>query len=245
MHNLYYRYTRHLVLSDIGVNGQDFLLKSKVLCVGAGGLGSPALTYLVSSGIGCIGIVDFDIVDLSNLNRQFIYNIFDIGKDKVFSAFNFLKKLNNDVFIFVYNSRLSEYNFFDIMSNYDIVLDCTDSLESKFLISDCAIKLDIPVIHGSVFGFSGYISMFTRQDGCYRCLFDSFSHINCVGHGILGPVAGVVGAIQAIEAIKYLLVKFNLCDFNDLRSKVLVLDFKNLNFMVLNFKKKVNCISCF
>lgn len=242
MHEKYYRYIRHIVLSDIGLKGQDLLFKSRVLCVGAGGLGSPVLTYLASSGIGYIGLVDFDVVDLSNLNRQFIYNIFDVSNDKSFSAFNFLKKLNTDIFIFPYKAKLSKNNFFDIMAGYDIILDCTDTLESKFLISDFAMKLNLPVVHGSVFGFSGYVSMFSRFSGCYRCLYQSFSYVNCVGHGIIGPVAGIIGSIQALETIKFLLNKGNV--FNNLFSRVLVLDFKKLNFLTLTFKKSFECIGC-
>lgn len=244
MYANYYRYIRHIVLSDIGIAGQDFLFKSKVLCIGAGGLGSPALTYLVSSGVGLIGIIDFDSVDLSNLNRQFIYNTFDIGSNKVTSAVNFLKKLNSDVFFLTYNNKISNDNFLDIMTGYDIILDCTDTLESKFVVNDFAMRLNIPVVHASVFGFSGYVSIFSRTSGCYRCLYESFSQVNCVGHGILGPLAGVVGSIQAIEAIKFLLNKINNCAFDNLFSKVLVLDFKKLEFLIINFNKRTTCIGC-
>lgn len=244
MYNFYNRYIRHVVLSDIGILGQDALLKSKILCVGAGGLGSPVMTYLASCGVGLIGVVDFDTVDISNLNRQFMYNVFDLGKLKSFSAVSFLKKINTYVNVHAYNARLSCDNFSNIMSGYDIIVDCTDSLEAKFLISDFSMKLNLPVIHGSVFGFSGYISMFSRDTGCYRCLYKSFSYINCIGHGILGPVAGAVGAIQAIETIKYLLTINDISSFNNLFSKLLVLDFKNLNFLVLNFNKISSCLFC-
>lgn len=235
---------RHIVLSEIGLLGQDVLLRSKVLCIGAGGLGSPVLTYLVASGVGFIGIVDFDVVDLSNLNRQFIYSVHDLKKNKVNVAERFLNKLNDNISIFVYDVKLNKDNFFNIMNNYDIIVDCTDSLESKFLINDFAMSINIPLIHGSVFGFSGYVSVFSRRTGCYRCLYKSFAHINCVGHGILGPVAGVVGSIQAIEVIKYLLYINEVFNFEVLISKLLVVDLKNLNFLVLNFNKFQDCISC-
>ena len=121
MYNDYYRYIRHIVLSDVGIDGQDIIFKSKVLCIGAGGLGSPALTYLVSSGIGFIGVVDFDVVDLSNLNRQFLYNTFDVGNNKIDAALNFLRKINPDVFLFAYKDKLSSDNVFNIMSCYDAI----------------------------------------------------------------------------------------------------------------------------
>lgn len=244
MYNFYKRYIRHIVLPDIGLLGQDILLKSKVLCVGAGGLGSSALTYLATSGVGFIGIVDFDNVELSNLNRQFLYNIFDLGEKKVHSAEKFLKRINNDIEIFVYSERLSEKNFFDIVFGYDVILDCTDSLESKFFVNSCGIKLNIPVVHGSILGFNGYISSFSRDTGCYNCLYKDFSYVNCLGYGVLGPVAGIIGAFQAIECIKILLNKSYLCNFNTLFSKILLFDFKNLNFLNLNFNKNKSCDVC-
>lgn len=244
MHNFYKRYIRHIVLSDIGILGQDLLLNSKVLCIGAGGLGSSALVYLASCGVGSIGIVDFDKVDVSNLNRQFLYNVFNCGESKVFCAESFLKKLNNNINIFTYNERISYSNFLNIMIGYDIILDCTDSLESKFFINECGIKLNIPVIHGSILGFSGYISIFSREHGCYNCLYSDFSYVNFLGHGVLGPVAGIIGAFQAIECIKFLLNKSGAFSFNTLFSKILFFDFKNLNFLLLNFSKKKNCDIC-
>lgn len=244
MYNFYRRYIRHIVLSDIGILGQDLLLKSKVLCVGAGGLGSSALTYLVSCGVGFIGIVDFDKVDISNLNRQFLYSVLDLEKYKVFCAENFLKKRNDGVTIFTYKNRISNNNFFEIMSEYDVILDCTDTLESKFFINECGIKLNIPVIYGSILGFGGYISVFSREFGCYNCLYSDFSHINCLGYGVLGPVAGIIGAFQAIECIKFLLNKNNVYDFKVLFSKLLFLDFKNLKFLTLDFNKKYSCNVC-
>lgn len=244
MYNFYKRYIRHVVLSDIGILGQDILLKSKVLCVGAGGLGSSALVYLVSCGIGFLGIIDFDKVDLSNLNRQFMYNIFDLGKSKVYCAEDFLRKINNTTNIFTYNERLSRDNFLDVMIGYDVILDCTDSLESKFFVNECGIKLNIPVIHGSILGFNGYISIFSRNFGCYNCLYKNFSYVNFLGHGVLGPVAGAIGAFQAIECVKFLLNKNNNYNYNTLLSKVLFFDFKNLDFLILKFDKKQCCNIC-
>jgi len=244
MYNFYKRYIRHIVLSDIGILGQDILLRSRVLCVGAGGLGSSALVYLASCGVGVIGVVDFDKVDVSNLNRQFLYNVFDIGKSKVFCAESFLKKINDGINLFTYNERISYDNFSSIMIGYDIILDCTDTLESKFFINECGIKLNIPVIHGSILGFSGYVSIFSRKYGCYNCLYKDFSYVNFLGHGVLGPVAGIIGAFQAIECIKFLLNKTSYYNFNTLFSKVLFFDFKNLNFLFLKFSKKEACKIC-
>ncbi len=242
MYDFYKRYIRHVVLSDIGILGQDILLNSKVLCVGAGGLGSAALVYLASCGIGFLGIIDFDKVDLSNLNRQFMYNIFDLGKNKVYCAENFLRKINDTTNIFTYNERLSRDNFLDVMIGYNVILDCTDSLESKFFVNECGIKLNIPVIHGSILGFNGYISIFSRNFGCYNCLYKDFSYVNFLGHGVLGPVAGAIGAFQAIECVKFLLNKNN--NYNTLLSKVLFFDFKNLDFLILKFDKKQCCNIC-
>lgn len=242
--NLYKRYIRHIVLSDIGILGQEIFFKYKILCIGAGGLGSSAITYLASCGIGTIGIVDFDNVDISNLNRQFLYKSKDIGNSKVFLAKDFLNKFNHNTKVYIYKTRLDESNYFSIMSEYDLILDCTDSLESKFFLNACCMKLNLPLIHASVFGFSGYISIFSRDTCCYNCMHNSFNYVNCAGHGILGPVAGVFGSFQAIEAIKYILYSNNLLEFNKLRTKCLFIDFKHLDFLFFDLKKSMRCLVC-
>ncbi len=245
MDSYYTRYIRHVILPDVGLKGQDVFKKSKVLCVGAGGLGASALIYLAATGIGSIGIVDFDIVDVSNLNRQIIFNESDIGKNKSECARRYISRLNSSIKIDVYDLKLSYLNCFDIVSKYDVVLDCTDNLESKFLINDIAIKLNIPLVHGSVFGFEGYVSVFSGESACYRCLYNSFGGLECVSHGILGPVAGIVGSIQALEVIKLLLTR---CDetlfLSHLMSKLLILDFKMFDFRFLEIKKQHDCGIC-
>ncbi len=245
MYNLYTRYLRQIILPDIGFIGQDLLKKSKVLCIGVGGLGSSALLHLVSAGVGYVGIVDFDVVDISNLNRQIVFNQSDLGKKKVFCAKKRMLDFNKDANIFIYDTKISYSNYLSVMSSYDIILDCTDNLESKFLISDCAIKLNIPLIHGSVFGFEGYVSMFLKNKFCFRCLYKSFFDFQCISYGILGPVAGITGSIQALEAIKWLLNSTTLSkDFRHLVAKLFILDFKTLTFKVLKLKKDINCVVC-
>lgn len=245
MNESYYRYIRHLILPEIGIEGQDILRKSKVLCIGTGGLGSSALIHLACAGVGFLGLVDFDSVDITNLNRQIMFNFTDVGKSKVLCASDYLKKLNPELNIKVYESKFSFLTCFDIMKGYDIVLDCSDNLETRFLINDVAIKLDIPMVHGSVFGFEGYVGIFLRSGACYRCLYDNFKYLNCMNYGILGSVAGIVGSIQALETVKFLLNKFCfLNSFICLDSKLLFLDFKMVDFKVIRVKKKSDCVVC-
>ena len=163
MYNTYYKYLKHIILSDIGIKGQDELEKKKVLCVGAGGLGSPVLTYLSSAGINKIGIVEFDKIDITNLNRQFLFNIKNVGKKKITYAEKHVKKINKNIHLTLYKEKLSYLNAINIIKNYDIVVDCTDNSESKMIISDIAVKLNITVIHASIFGFEGYITIFKKM----------------------------------------------------------------------------------
>lgn len=245
INDIYYRHIRHLILPEIGVEGQNFLSKSRVLCIGAGGLGSSALIHLACSGVGFLGIVDFDFVDVSNLNRQLMFNFSDIGKSKVFCAKNFLIKINPDLNIKIYDAKLAFLTCFDIMKDYDVVLDCTDNLESRFLINDFAVKLGIPMIHGSVFGFEGYVGIFSHTGACYRCLYNNLKYLNCMNYGILGSVAGIIGSIQALETIKLLLRKCFLLDSNMyLNSKLLFLDFKTFEIKIINVKKSLYCAIC-
>jgi len=245
MDKFYTRYIRHIILPDIGLKGQDVLKRSKVLCVGAGGLGAPALIYLAAAGVGSIGIVDFDVVSVSNLNRQIIFNQLDIGKSKAVCAKRYISRLNSSINVDIHELRLSYSNCPDIICNYDIILDCTDNLESKFLINDLAIKFNIPLVHGSVFGFEGYVSVFVDNSACYRCLYHSFADLECVSHGIIGPVAGIVGSIQALEVIKLLLARSNKNIFlSHLVSRLFILDFKMLDFRFLDIKKHINCGIC-
>ncbi|OGO79227.1 MAG: adenylyltransferase [Clostridiales bacterium GWB2_37_7] len=204
------RYSKQIILNDIGVEGQQKLLNSKVLVVGSGGLGSPALYYLAASGVGTIGIADFDRVGLSNLQRQILHFTEDIGKRKVDSAEEKLNRLNPDVKIIKYTFRLDDQNIEDIIKEYDVVVDCTDNFTARYLISDCCYLLKKPLVEGAVVGFIGTLmTIIPDVSPCYRCL----NHLppqdgtvpSCADEGILGAVAGIIGTMQALEAIKILL----------------------------------------
>lgn len=239
MYNLYSRYLRHIVLPDFGLNSQDILLKSKILCIGAGGLGSPAITYLSMIGIGNIDVIDYDYVDSSNLNRQFLFTEEDIGKNKALCAKNYINKLNSNIIVNPYTVKLSHHNCLNLLKNYDAILDCTDNLDAKFLLSDCGIKLGIPIVHGAIFGYEGYISIFHKYSACYRCIYNNISSQQCIDYGVFGPIAGIIGIIQANETIKLLLNQTTL-----LTSKLLIIDIKKTTFNLFNIKKKKTCTIC-
>ncbi len=241
MYKKYFKYLKHIILSDIGIKKHDELEKKKVLCVGTGGLGSPVLTYLSSTGINKIGIVEFDTIDITNLNRQFLFNIYNVGEKKIIYAEKHVKHINENIQITLYKKKLSHFNAINIIKEYDIIIDCTDNSESKMIISDIAVKLNIPVVHASIFGFEGYVSIFNKNIFCYRCLCKNYKNLEHIEYGVLGAVAGAIGCIQAIETIK-ILIKNN--SINTLESKIMILDFKNLNIKILNVKKYENCQIC-
>lgn len=241
MYNKYFKYLKHIILSDIGIKGQDELEKKKVLCVGTGGLGAPVLTYLSLAGINKIGLVEFDKVDITNLNRQFLFNINNIGEKKITCAKKYIKNINIYSNISLHKKKLSYYNAINIIKNYDLIIDCTDNTESKMIISDIAVKINIPVIHASIFGFEGYISIFNKNIFCYRCLCKNYKSLEHIEYGVIGAVAGAVGCIQAIETIKILINKNSI---RTLESKILILDFKNLNIKILKVNKNNNCHIC-
>jgi molybdopterin-synthase adenylyltransferase len=204
------RYSKQIILSDIGVAGQQKLLDSKVLVVGSGGLGSPVLYYLAASGVGTIGIADFDRVGLSNLQRQILHFTEDLGKKKVDSAEEKLNKLNPDVKVVKYTFRLDDQNIEDIIREYDVVIDCTDNFTARYLISDCCYLLKKPLVEGAVVGFIGTLmTIIPDVSPCYRCLNPippkDGTVPSCADEGILGPIAGVIGTMQALEAIKVIL----------------------------------------
>jgi len=244
------RYSKQIILSDIGITGQNKLKNSKVLCVGIGGLGSSVLMYLSSMGIGTIGIVDMDNIELSNLHRQVIYNTTDLGKNKVKIAKKYVEKLNPSVVINTYNLKLIENNIINIIRKYNIVIDCTDNLETKYLINKYAMKFNIPMVYGALFGFEGYVSVFIREKSCYFCLYKNIPSLyvpTCSESGVLGVVAGIIGNIQALETVKLILNDYNSYDnekFSNLISKLLIFDSKFLSFKILNFSKNDNCPIC-
>ncbi len=204
------RYQRHLLLPEVGVAGQAKLLASKVLLLGAGGLGSPSGMYLAAAGVGTIGIVDMDEVDASNLQRQILHNLDRIGDRKVDSAKKTLTLLNPDVDVVTYDTRLDASNIIDIISGYDIIVDGADNFPSRYLLNDASVKLGIPVVHGSIFRFEGMVSVFHPLDGpTYRDMVSEPPPPelapSCAEAGVLGVLPGLVGCIQAIETIKVLL----------------------------------------
>ena len=230
------RYKRHLLLPEVGVEGQARLLESKVLLLGAGGLGSPAALYLAAAGVGTIGIVDMDDVDASNLQRQILHNIDRVGDRKVDSAKKTLTMLNPDVDVVTYDTRLDATNILDIISGYDVVVDGADNFPSRYLLNDATVKLGIPVVHGSIFRFEGMVSVFHPQEGpTYRDMVPEPPPAelapSCAEAGVLGVLPGIVGSIQALETIKLLL---GLGD--SLIGRILTVDTTEMDFRVFTLR---------
>ena len=203
------RYNRHLILPDFGIEGQGKLKESKVLVIGSGGLGSPLLLYLAAAGVGTIGIVDFDIVDESNLQRQVIFGVESVGKSKVLAAKERLLSLNPHVEIITYNERFSTENALQIAKGYDVIADGTDNFPTRYLVNDVSVILNIPNVHASIFRFEGQVSVFNYKNGTtYRDLFPEPPAPdlvpNCAEGGVLGVLPGIIGSIQASEVIKIL-----------------------------------------
>ena len=204
------RYKRHLLLPEVGETGQQELLAAKVLLLGAGGLGSPAALYLAAAGVGTIGIIDMDVVDESNLQRQILHNLDRVGERKVDSAKKTLTLLNSDVNVVTYDVRLDASNVVEILDGYDVVVDGTDNFPTRFMVNDASVKLGIPVVHGSIFRFEGMVTVFDPQNGpTYRDMVPEPPPAElapiCAEAGVLGVLPGIVGSIQAIETIKLIL----------------------------------------
>lgn len=205
-----HRYARHIVLPGVGARGQQRLLDARIAVIGAGGLGSPAIMYLAAAGVGTIGIVDDDAVEVSNLQRQILHRSTDVGRPKTLSASETANRINPEVEIRAHEVRLAAENAEDVLRGYDVVLDGTDNLATRYLLNDAAIRLRIPVVHGSVFRFEGQVSVFVPYTGpCYRCLFPEPPPADlvpsCAEAGVFGVVPGIIGTMQATEAIKVIL----------------------------------------
>jgi molybdopterin/thiamine biosynthesis adenylyltransferase/rhodanese-related sulfurtransferase len=234
------RYQRHLLLPEVGVGGQATLLSSKVLLLGAGGLGSPAALYLAAAGVGTLGIVDMDEVDASNLQRQILHNIDRVGDRKVDSAKKTLTMLNPDVNVVTYDTRLAASNIIDIISGYDVIIDGADNFPSRYLLNDASVKLGIPVVHGSIFRFEGMVSVFHPLRGpTYRDMVPEPPPAelapSCAEAGVLGVLPGIVGSIQALEAIKLLL------DLGDsLIGRILSIDTTEMTFRTFKLLRDPN-----
>ncbi|MEM6278355.1 MAG: molybdopterin-synthase adenylyltransferase MoeB [Verrucomicrobiota bacterium] len=205
------RYARHLTIPDVGMEGQRKLKASKVLCIGAGGLGSPVAMYLAAAGIGEIGIVDFDVVDFSNLQRQILHGNSDVGKKKIASAQETLSEVNPEVVVRTYDTRLDASNAQEIAEPYDVIIDGTDNFETRYLSNDLAVLTGKPNVYGSIYRFEGQVSVFdpSRGSPCYRCLFPTPPEPgqvpSCAEGGVLGVLPGIIGSLQANEAIKLIL----------------------------------------
>ncbi|QKX04458.1 HesA/MoeB/ThiF family protein [Aquimarina sp. TRL1] len=231
------QYSRHLILEEIGEEGQQKIGSSKVLVIGAGGLGCPVLQYLTAAGIGHIGIVDDDVVDQTNLQRQILYTIDDIGKPKAITASKRLEKLNPYIFFKVYNERLTKENVLDIFSEYDIVVDGSDNFPTRYLVNDACVLLDKPLVFGSIFKFQGQVSVFNYKGGAtYRCLYptppEPDAVPNCSEIGVLGVLPGIIGSFQANEVIKMVL------EIGDVLSgKLLCIDALSLQQYILSVTK--------
>ena len=203
------RYSRHIILKEIGVKGQKKLLNAKVLIIGAGGLGAPAALYLAAAGVGTIGIVDADVVDLSNLQRQVIHTTDDIGKLKVESAAETMRAINPDVTVNTYHEFVSSANVMDLIRDYDFILDGTDNFPAKFLINDACVMAKKPFSHAGIIRFKGQLTTVVPGEGpCYRCIFKNpppkDAVPTCKQAGVIGAMGGVIGSLQAMEAVKYI-----------------------------------------
>ena len=237
------RFSRQIVLKDIGILGQKKILSSKVLIIGAGGLGSPAAEFLSRAGIGTLGIIDDDKVSLSNLHRQSLYSSSDIGKFKVKIAKKKIKKINPNTKVMIYKIRLNSKNFKKILNDYDYIVDGSDNFTTKFLLNDFCLRFKKILITGAISKFDGHVFTFNfknKKIPCLRCFFQeseiSDNLLNCESEGILGTVAGIVGTIQANEVLKKIL---NIG--TGLDGYILILDLLNLNFRKIKLKKRKNC----
>ena len=237
------RYSRHVVLPDIGEEGQIKLLGSSVLCIGAGGLGSPVIQYLAAAGIGTLGIADDDIVDFSNLQRQVIH-AGNLDLLKAESAAEFVRKLNTDVTVKTYEDRITPDNIMDIITDYDMVVDASDNFATRYLVNDACVLAGKPLAHGSIFQFEGQVMTILPHEGpCYRCLFEKAPPPEmtrtCQEAGVIGVLPGVIGVIQATEVIKYLIGIGEL-----LTGRMIYYDALKMTFDEIRIKKNPNCPLC-
>jgi molybdopterin/thiamine biosynthesis adenylyltransferase len=238
------RYSRHILLKDVGVEGQQKLFDAKVLIIGAGGLGSPIALYLAAAGVGTLGIADADVVDISNLQRQVIHFTADVGKPKVDSAAEKMRAINPDVEVRTYHEFLLASNIRPIVREYDFIIDGTDNFAAKFLINDACVLENKPFSHGGILRFNGQtMTVIPGSSACYRCVFHAppppGAVPTCSQAGILGAVAGMLGTIQAVEALKFIVGTGQL-----LTNTLLSFDAKTLEFRKTHFKRNPKCAVC-
>ncbi len=237
------RYSRHIIMSDVGSRGQRKLLQSKALIIGAGGLGSPSAVYLALAGVGTIGIVDFDVVEISNLQRQILHHTEDVGRPKLESAQDNLKAYNPDVNVVLHGSRLESHNAMEVIGQYDLVINGADNFATRYLVNDACYLLGKPLVDGSILIFDGQSTVYIPGQGCYRCLFPSPPPPgmvpNCAEAGVLGALTGLVGSIQATEALKLLLGVGE-----SLTSRLLLIDALSMTFREVKIKRNPDCPLC-
>ncbi|HWX91051.1 MAG TPA: molybdopterin-synthase adenylyltransferase MoeB [Terriglobales bacterium] len=238
------RYSRHLIMPEVGMEGQLKLKAARVLCIGAGGLGSPLALYLAAAGVGTLGIVDFDVVDFTNLQRQIIHSTADVGRKKLDSAADKLKAINPYVNLRTFNTRLSSENALDLFREFDIIADGTDNFPTRYLVNDACVLTGKPNVYGSIFRFEGQASVFATEEGpCYRCLYPEPPPPglvpSCAEGGVLGILPGLVGVMQATEAIKLILGKGE-----PLIGRLLLIDALGMKFRELKLRKNPDCPAC-
>jgi adenylyltransferase/sulfurtransferase len=238
------RYSRHLIMPEVGMDGQTRLKAAKVLCIGAGGLGSPLALYLAAAGVGTLGVVDFDVVDFTNLQRQVIHSTADVGRPKLHSAAEKIKAINPYVEVRPFETRLTSANALDIFRQFDIVVDGTDNFPTRYLVNDACVLTGKPNDYGSIFRFEGQVSVFATEEGpCYRCLYPEPPPPglvpSCAEGGVLGILPGLVGVMQATEAIKLILGKGD-----PLIGRLLLVDALGMRFRELKLRKNPDCPVC-
>ncbi len=238
------RYSRHLIMPEVGMDGQLKLKAAKVLCVGAGGLGSPLALYLAAAGVGTLGVVDFDVVDFTNLQRQIIHTTADVGRKKLDSAADKLLAINPNVNIVKFDTRLSSANALELFRDFDMIVDGTDNFPTRYLVNDACVLTGKPNVYGSIFRFEGQVSIFATKEGpCYRCLYPEPPPPglvpSCAEGGVLGILPGLVGVMQATEAIKLI-----LGTGEPLIGRLLLVDALAMRFRELKLRKNPDCPAC-
>ena len=238
------RYSRHLIMPEVGVEGQEKLKSARVLLIGTGGLGSPAAMYLAAAGVGTLGLIDFDVVDFSNLQRQIIHGTRSVNQPKVESAKARLADINPNVKVVTYNERLTKDNIMRVLKDYEVVLDGTDNFQTRYLVNDACVFTKKPFVYGSIFRFEGQVTVFYPGRGpCYRCLFAEPPPPgmvpSCAEGGVLGILPGVVGVVQATEVVKLILGKGE-----PLIGRLLLYDALKMNFREVKFRRNPKCPVC-
>ncbi|WP_144906462.1 SAMP-activating enzyme E1 [Halobellus captivus] len=237
------RYSRHIIMDEVGPEGQAALLDARVLVVGAGGLGAPVIQYLAAAGVGTLGVVDDDVVERSNLQRQVIHGDGDIGKPKVDSAAAFVENLNPDIDVETYQTRLDKENVDEIVPSYDVVVDASDNFPTRYLLNDFCRLHEIPIAHGAIYKFEGQITTLEPDGPCYRCLFPEAPEPgtvpDCATTGVLGVLPGTVGCIQATEAVKLLLGAGET-----LKGRLLFYDAMEMSFETVPYQRNPDCPIC-